>query len=144
MVGSAVAMMVWFSAERNAASIRRKKMVRTSAWLSAARGAPAAAATSAGVAAPDLPDGERESCFRRCRTLIRTLARALAAAFEKFIATNDPDRRSPVLIRFRGDSSFNTALQHRALAVPFQRRVLRGSHDATSSEALTTSLSHRR
>ena len=33
MVGSAVAMMVWFSAARNAASIRPKKMVRTSAWL---------------------------------------------------------------------------------------------------------------
>ena len=55
MVGSAVAMMVWFSAARNAASIRPKKMVRTSAWLIAARGGLAAAATSAGVAAPGLP-----------------------------------------------------------------------------------------
>src|SRR5260221_2271227 len=99
MVGSAVAMMVWFSAERNAASIRPKKMVRTSAWLIwawliwawliwawliwawliALRGAPA---TSAGVAVPvlaappGLPDGAPEGCFRRCRTLIRTLARA--------------------------------------------------------------------
>ena len=33
MVGSAVAMMVWFSAARNAVSISPKKMVRTSAWV---------------------------------------------------------------------------------------------------------------
>jgi hypothetical protein len=31
MVGSAVAMMVWFNAARNAVSISPKKMVRTSA-----------------------------------------------------------------------------------------------------------------
>src|SRR5437016_3959228 len=119
MVGSAVAMMVWFNAARNAASIRPKKMVRTSAWLIwawliwawliGARDAVVAATTSAGVAVPGLPDGERSACFRRCRTLIRTLARALAAALEKFIASNSPGlkqscRRYSVLSRFRGDS----------------------------------------
>ena len=38
MVGSAVAMMVWFSAARNAASISPKKILRTSAWLIGAGG----------------------------------------------------------------------------------------------------------
>src|SRR6185369_7268412 len=39
MVGNAVATMVWSSAARNMVSIRLIRMVRTSLWLSGARGA---------------------------------------------------------------------------------------------------------
>src|SRR5262245_22799096 len=127
MVGSAVAMMVWFSAERKAASIRPKKMVRTSAWLIAARGALAAATTSAGVAregvaVPDLAGAARSvTGFRRFLTVIRTRARARAAALEKFIATNNPARGPQQKCVCRGDSCFCAAQQHRAWLAQFQR-----------------------
>ena len=39
MVGSAVATMVWSNAARNIVSIRLIRMVRTSLWVSGARGA---------------------------------------------------------------------------------------------------------
>jgi len=68
-------------------------MVRTSAWVIAARGGLAAAVTSAGVAVPGLTCAERSAAgFRRFLTVIRTRARARAAALEKFIATNNPAR----------------------------------------------------
>jgi hypothetical protein len=73
-------------------------MVRTSAWVIAARGGCTAAATSAGVARPSVvvPGLERSvAAFRRFLTVIRTRARARAAALEKFIATDNPAANVP-------------------------------------------------
>jgi hypothetical protein len=56
MVGSAVAMMVWFNAARNAASINPKKMVRISAWPTAPAGGEVTSCERSPVlAAPALP-----------------------------------------------------------------------------------------
>jgi hypothetical protein len=59
----------------------------------AARGGCAAATTSAGVEVPGLTGATRSVAdFRLFLTVIRTRARARAAALEKFIATNNPAR----------------------------------------------------
>ena len=76
MVGKAVAMMVWFSAARNAASIRPKKIFLTSAWLIGVRETCVVAAGLTAIRAPSP---------RRPRTLSRTRARARAATREKFM-----------------------------------------------------------
>src|SRR5436309_3338841 len=85
MVGSAVATMLWFSAARNAASIRPKKMVRTSAWLTGAGGG----AMGAG--------GRLRA--RRAAWRSRRFLRARTAAFGKFIAAAGspamPERGTP-------------------------------------------------
>ncbi len=121
MVGSAVAMMVWFSAASSAVSISPKKMVRTSAWLmtrsggagleaiaGSAGGSPASAGLPGnGSAAPGLPGAVRSGpCSDRCercpldalparpRTVARSLERARAAARETFIAAKNPQRTS--------------------------------------------------
>src|SRR6185369_9996112 len=92
MVGSAVAMMVWFNAARNAASISPKKILRTSAWLIGPDCTAADAA--AGVDAPGVAVAARSAPRpRRPRTLRRTRARARNAAREKFIGANNPDAR---------------------------------------------------
>src|SRR5882757_1399317 len=101
MVGSAVAMMVWFSAARNTASIRPKKMVRTSAWLIAARGALAAAVASAGVAldfvaAPYLPDAHPDLGAGSRRGL-RKIHRAALVLLQS-------SRRPPLSSGFHRDS----------------------------------------
>jgi hypothetical protein len=65
-----------------------------------------------------LTGAERSAAgFRRFLTVIRTRARARAAALEKFIATNNPARADPAKCVSRGDSMFFGIVNNIALAL---------------------------
>src|SRR5262245_11607595 len=141
MVGSAVAMMVWLSAASSAASIRPKKMVRTSAWLTLPCGC-AVAPTGSGAPVEAETAGLRaRSARRRSRRRFRASTRGREMNGGRFIDTRFTyaavQQWQPAAARvsyevnrtlFRGDPRDRRGLFQRLLGRAAQRLLFDQQH----------------